>query len=345
MKRKSILLVLVSVLVLALLSGCGLFKFGRQKETAPEKETTTMQAETTTTKKEEVQKSGRLDDVYVLGGYAFPVSSKWEKEGETVENTMYFYSEDSMTFIMFQTTEGNFPVSEKVFQDSFIEGFSSGIDDMDIITQQNKELQNGVEAFNLICNGSMYGMTMKAELYCLNGLDNHFMTIGAISMNNNEEMLADFQEMMNTFCPADELGKDEPTGDEKETKSTQKNGKIPEAGAVLLDDSYVLMTFKEIKTGVFGPEIKVEVSNQFDRPILVQCDEASIDGYMIDALMSKTLQPGKKSVESITFFEEDLEDAGISDLSECGELMLHIRIMDDDSWDELNEIDVTLIAE
>ena len=340
------------LLVLTMLCGCSLFKKANKEEETTTKEAvtqevTTKEKETTSTR----EASGRLDATYDVAGYTFPVSSKWLKEAgeEGDEDTMYFYNEDNSAFVMFQTNAGNYEVLNEDFQSEFTEGFSSGLEDAELIKSRGVTLENGVEAFNLKMDGDMFGLSIIAEIYCFNGLDGNLITVGFIDMSGNTEsdMVKDFDEMINTFYPTDSKDATEPAGDEVTTKDNtapSKDAKL-EAGTILLDNDYVLITFKEFSSDMLGQQIKVEITNKSDRDLLVQANDAVVNGYMTNGLMSKTIKAGKKSVESITFYDSDLEDIDVTELKDATELICNFRIMDDESWDELEDIDVTLIAE
>lgn len=92
---------------------------------------------------------------------------------------------------------------------------------------------------------------------------------------------------------------------------------------VLVDQSGIKITYTGIESDYMGPEIKLKIENNSNVSITVQQRDMSINGAMIDGIFSCDVMPGKIANDSISIFESDLEDNGITSLENV-ELSFHI---------------------
>lgn len=83
---------------------------------------------------------------------------------------------------------------------------------------------------------------------------------------------------------------------------------------------------------IFGPELILLIDNQSSRPITVQCRDASIDGYMVETIMSEDVSAGKRAIGDLTIMESSLEEIGVNRIEEF-EFSLHI--FDGNTWDTI----------
>lgn len=117
------------------------------------------------------------------------------------------------------------------------------------------------------------------------------------------------------------------------TVSEPTNNSVTEtiSEAVLVDESGVKITAKSLdKSGWLGPEIKLMIENNSGKDLTFQCRNASVNGYMVETMMSVDVTNGKKANDSVTFLSSDLEMSGIKTMADI-ELSFHI--FDADSWD------------
>ena len=100
---------------------------------------------------------------------------------------------------------------------------------------------------------------------------------------------------------------------------------------VLLDEANIKITAKEIvDDSIFGTELKLLIENNSDKSLTVQAHNTSVNGYMIDSMMSVDVASGKKSNDSMTFFSSDLEASGIEMIADM-EFSFHIFTTE--GWD------------
>lgn len=87
------------------------------------------------------------------------------------------------------------------------------------------------------------------------------------------------------------------------------------------------------KESFWGADLMLYIENNSDKNITVQARDVSINGFMIDPSFSADVNAGKKAYDSITFFESDLKDNNITDITE---LELKLVAYDSDDW--LNDV-------
>ncbi len=106
---------------------------------------------------------------------------------------------------------------------------------------------------------------------------------------------------------------------------------------VLLDEGGVKITAKSLDMdSLFGPEIKLLIENNSGKNLTVQCRNVSVNGYMIEPMMSADVVNEKKVNDSLTFMSSDLDACGITDIADI-ELSFHIFTTDD--WEDYLDTD------
>lgn len=117
---------------------------------------------------------------------------------------------------------------------------------------------------------------------------------------------------------------------EIQTDSKEQAAGISET--VLVDEAGVKVTAKSLEYGgLFGPELKLLVENNSGKDLTFQSRNASVNGYMIETMMSIDVADGKKANDSLTFMDSDLEASGIETIADM-EFSLHIFTAED--WED-----------
>ena len=75
----------------------------------------------------------------------------------------------------------------------------------------------------------------------------------------------------------------------------------------------------------FGPSVTMYTENNSGRDIIVQTDDSSVNGFMIDTVCSSEVTAGKHAVDAITFYRSQLEENDITDIQD---VELSFRIVD-----------------
>lgn len=120
--------------------------------------------------------------------------------------------------------------------------------------------------------------------------------------------------------------------DTKPTETQPTTGEVSIEKQVLLEQKDVKITATGLeRDGLFGATLKVLIENNSDTDLTIQTRNVSINGYMINSLMSADVSAGKKANDEVTFMNSDLEAAGISDIADM-EITFHV--FKSEGWDE-----------
>lgn len=130
------------------------------------------------------------------------------------------------------------------------------------------------------------------------------------------------------------------------SKKTQQTAKNEQEEAtidemILIDEAGITITAKSLESdGIFGPEVKLLIENNSGKDLTFQCRNASINGYMVETMMSVDVVNGKKSNDSLTFMKSDLEACGIEAIADM-ELAFHV--FDTADWETYLDTDAIQI--
>lgn len=122
-----------------------------------------------------------------------------------------------------------------------------------------------------------------------------------------------------------EVQQEEPAEDTQESEITINE-------TVLVDESGVKITANGLEVGgIFGPEVKLLIENNSGKDLTFQCRNSSVNGYMVETMMSVDVVNGKKANDSLTFVSSDLKTCGISEIADM-EFSFHV--FDSESWED-----------
>ena len=100
---------------------------------------------------------------------------------------------------------------------------------------------------------------------------------------------------------------------------------------VIFDERGIKVTAKELNMkGTFGPELKLLIENDSGLDLTFQCRGASVNGYMVETMMSVDVANGKKANDSLTFSNSDIKLCGIDTIAN---LCFSLHIFDSNTWD------------
>lgn len=122
---------------------------------------------------------------------------------------------------------------------------------------------------------------------------------------------------------------------ENTTQSTEAGVTVDET--VLLEQDGIKITATGMDDGLFGTELKLLIENDSSTNLTFQARNASVNGYMVDTMMSEDVAAGKKSNTSLTFSTSGLKDCGIDTIANM-EFSFHIFTTD--GWDDFLDSDI-----
>ena len=97
-----------------------------------------------------------------------------------------------------------------------------------------------------------------------------------------------------------------------------------DAGTELYNADGIRIVGKTVDENSFwGTAILLYCENNAGRNVGISVDDMSINGFMMSPFFTTTVYDGKKSIDEITVFSNDLEENGIESIEEV-ELKFHI---------------------
>ena len=100
-----------------------------------------------------------------------------------------------------------------------------------------------------------------------------------------------------------------------------------DSGTTLYETDGIKIVGKYVDESSFwGAGVLLYIENNLDKNIIVQCDDMSINGFMVTPYFSANVYSNKKAIDDITILSSDLEDNGIDSVEE---LELNFKILDE----------------
>lgn len=129
-----------------------------------------------------------------------------------------------------------------------------------------------------------------------------------------------------------------------EDNNVVDEGELEEVGEVIADDDYIKATLENverIKDDIFGDShrINIKLENKTSNKLVVQSDDVSIDGTMVDDMVVFSQDvAGEKNANGkleIMSFDEDLPEMNEN-------IEFKLIVIDDESFDRVAEHDVKI---
>lgn len=115
-----------------------------------------------------------------------------------------------------------------------------------------------------------------------------------------------------------------------------------EDGNVLVDESGIKITYTGIEMTEEGnAELKMTVENNSEQPILVNVQDFSANGMMMNAMFATQVTPGKKSNGELTIYASTLEENGVTAVES---VEFSLVVFNDDTLDIITETDLLTLT-
>ena len=111
-------------------------------------------------------------------------------------------------------------------------------------------------------------------------------------------------------------------------------------GTVVYDKGGIKITYRGIKDSGYSKAVQFLIENNSNTGITVQVRDESINGFMVDGIMSSDVQAGKKANGELTYYNSTLED---NDISNIEEIEFSFYIFNEQTWDEIDESEMIKI--
>lgn len=113
------------------------------------------------------------------------------------------------------------------------------------------------------------------------------------------------------------------------------------AGDVLIESAGIKIVFQGLSEDYLGPVAKLYIENNTDEFVSVQAKDTSVNGFMISPVFSCEITPGKKVIDGLSFYEDDIAEHGIDAIQE---IELRFIIFNPDSWKTILETEYITIT-
>lgn len=244
------------------------------------------------------------------------------------------------TPVMAETTE----ISEQVLYDeNGIKVTATGFDDSGIFGPEVKVLieNNTDKSFTLqtrysSINGFMSDFQISADVAPGKKTNDSFSIMRSDLEKNGIEQVANIDCSLHIFDSESwDTIVDTPIIPIQTNLSGNFDQAYDDSGTVMYDENGIRIISQGIsEDDIWGPEPVLYIENNTDRIITVQTRDTSVNGFMVDASFSPEIAPGKKCIDGLTLFPNDLEENGITDISD---LETSFHIFDSESWETITE--------
>lgn len=115
-----------------------------------------------------------------------------------------------------------------------------------------------------------------------------------------------------------------------------------DGGYILVDQDGIKIIGKYVDENSFwGTSILLYIENNSDKNVSINCDDLSINGFMIDPYFGCTVYAGAKAMPSISILQSDLDANGITSIDK---IQLSFTVLDDATFDTLFVSDPVFFA-
>lgn len=213
----------------------------------------------------------------------------------------------------------------------------------------------GAEVKLLIENNSDQNLTFQVRNVSANGymVDTMFSPDVAAGKKANEtitllasdlnlcgiETIADIELSFHIFTT--EEWEDYLNSDTVQIKTSAADGfsyEYDDSGELLYEGNGIRIITKGLASDAsfLGSGLLLYIENNSDQPITVQSRDLSVNGFMVDGMLSEDVMPGKKANTELTLPDYELEENGITAVSD---LEFSFHIFNANSWDAITDTD------
>ena len=115
-----------------------------------------------------------------------------------------------------------------------------------------------------------------------------------------------------------------------------------DAGQELYNADGIRIVGKYVDEGSFwGAAVLLYIENNSGKNRIIQCDDMSVNGFMVTPYFSSTVYDGKKAVDDITLMSSELEENNITSIDE---IELKFKIIDEDFMNSIESDTITFSA-
>lgn len=146
--------------------------------------------------KTEINLSGKKGKLYSMGDMNYSVPKSWN-EKQNDENTKYYYPENAMLMVAY--TNSNETLSNDKVRANFMEGYTSGFDSFNIISESETTVA-GVTAYEYKIDNVMSDQNFKNSIVVFNYYDDGIIAFHmATLMDSTQDYSNDFESILDSI--------------------------------------------------------------------------------------------------------------------------------------------------
>ena len=112
---------------------------------------------------------------------------------------------------------------------------------------------------------------------------------------------------------------------------------VNDEGKELFNENGIRIVGKYVDEDSFwGAAVLLYIENSSGKNVTIQCEDLSINGFMMTPFFSSTVYDGKRALDDITLMSSELESSGITSIDDI-ELKFHIF---DENYTTVKDTDV-----
>jgi hypothetical protein len=128
---------------------------------------------------------------------------------------------------------------------------------------------------------------------------------------------------------------------ETSAQSTIESSAEPDLPEIVVyDENGITITALRLETSFLGIDLIFRIENNTNVPITVQMRNSSINGYMIDSIMSCDVAVGKKALDDATFMTSYLEGIDVYTINDIEDVEFYLTILDSNTFRTICETDI-----
>lgn len=213
-----------------------------------------------------------------------------------------------------------------------------------LLIENNSEENITVQARNGCVNGYMVDFQISSDVAAGKKTNDALSLLSTDLENSNISTICDIEFNFHIFN-TDSWG--DSTDSELITIATSASGSYEQSyddsGEIIYDENGVKIISKGISEdgSLMGPVLYLYIENNSEQDITIQSRDTSINGFMVDPILSSEIVAGKKSIDTMVFLSSDLTDNGIESIDEI-ETSFHIFTTE--NWDTIVDTDPIVIS-
>ena len=213
--------------------------------------------------------------------------------------------------------------------------------DLKLLIENNSDKSLVVQTRNSSVNGYMLDSIMSVDVAAGKKANDSITFMSSDLELNGIEVIADMEFSFHIFNSADwETYLDTPQIKHQTSIAEDFKYSYDDSGTEVFDEKDIKIVVKGISENdsIVGPAIILYIHNYCNKAVTIQARDVSINGFMLDPIFSEDVMPGKRAISAVTFMSSDLEENGITEITE---VELYFHIFDQNNWDTI--IDSNLV--